>query len=198
MYLKKIYKDKTVILKNGIEIDLNNSASKDYQDFFAYASANTIPEEIVALKTFAAIKNNAIEYIYEDHEEYPLPLGIDSKIIVPENLDPNFLALDQNGDLYQREKTEEELLQEIEATHALNISKGQAIVKRVLALNDFRQASDAIKIQFLARPEVKQTRELLELGRLSLAKAVIQEVVPDAEVITSDIRQKVLNLLADY
>ena len=86
-------------------------------------------------------------------------------------------------------------VQEAENTATLNRSKGVSVILKVLELNDTRQASDEVKLQFAALPIVVQARSLLETGRISLAIQVIQAAEVDGVIITQDIKTAILGYL---
>ena len=73
--------------------------------------------------------------------------------------------------------------------------KGQAVLTHVVWLNDQRNATDGIKIQFLADPEVQQAKALLEVGRIDLARSVVNASTVDGEVKTQALKDAILEYI---
>ena len=86
-------------------------------------------------------------------------------------------------------------IQERKDQIARNRAKGEQVINHVLFLNDERQASDIEKIQFLSTPEVQQAKQLLSIGRLKMAKHVIQITQVDGVLITQQLKDDILTYL---
>jgi hypothetical protein len=74
----------------------------------------------------------------------------------------------------------------------LDIKKGESVIAHVVFLNNVRNASDNTKIAFLANAEVKQAKDLLSVGRISLARSVIANATADGSVITEQLKTDIL------
>lgn len=87
----------------------------------------------------------------------------------------------------------------LEQTQKLQIErdkvKGQKVLTHVVWLNDQRNATEGIKIQFLADPEVQQAKALLEVGRIDLARSVINAATVDGVIKTAEIKQAILDFI---
>lgn len=73
-----------------------------------------------------------------------------------------------------------------------DIKKGESIIAHVVYLNNARGASDAIKIAFLSNNDVKQAKDLLSVGRITLARSVIANANADGEIITTQLKNDIL------
>jgi hypothetical protein len=76
-----------------------------------------------------------------------------------------------------------------------DIKKGENIIAHVVYLNNARGASDAIKIAFLSNNDVKQAKDLLSVGRISLARSVISNASADGEIITAQLKNDILSFI---
>jgi hypothetical protein len=76
-----------------------------------------------------------------------------------------------------------------------DIKKGESIISHVIYLNNVRGASDAIKLAFLSNSSVQQAKDLLSIGRISLARSVIENAVADGEIITTQLKNDILSFI---
>jgi len=76
-----------------------------------------------------------------------------------------------------------------------NINKGNKVIAHVIYLNDLREATDQVKLGFLALESVKQAKELLSIGRISMAKAVIESAEVDGVFITTELKAAIISYI---
>lgn len=141
-------------------------------------------------KRMAAIKNNEIYYICNDGEQVGLPQDYDSIKEIPANLDESFLAVDSQGNLFQRQKTQEELDADIEQAIVKKVSCGEATInfisknniKKQLTVEQRRTMVQTYSIIF----------DLLKAGSLDIAKIDIQAIVADGTIVTEQDKTDVL------
>jgi hypothetical protein len=108
------------------------------------------------------------------------------------NLD---LAIFQNGEIVERAKTSEEIENEAKEIILQNIKKGEKVIAHVIYLNDLRSATDQVKLGFLALESVKQAKELLSIGRISMAKSVIESAEIDGTLITTELKTAIISYI---
>jgi hypothetical protein len=142
---------------------------------------------------YAHVYNGNIVTRYE--ADSPKPFGGDwqngTSYLIPENVNPD-LAIFQNGEIVERAKTSEEIESEAKEIILQNIKKGEKVIAHVIYLNDLRSATDQVKLGFLALESVKQAKELLSIGRISMAKAVIENVSVDGTLITTELKSAII------
>jgi hypothetical protein len=102
-----------------------------------------------------------------------------------------------NGECILSKINKSEYYAEIEAKKQIqkDIENGNNVIAHVVYLNNVRNASDAIKIAFLANAEVKQAKDLLSVGRISLARSVIANATADGEIITTALKTQILEFI---
>lgn len=150
------------------------------------------------MKKYAIILNGQIATTYEAEtkQSFGGPWGSEDALHleVPNNISLSRLVWD-GEEFSERAKTQEELDSELRAEIAANKEKGQKIISEVLFLNDKREASDEVKLSFIGNSSIKQVQDLLNIGRLSLARTVISAIEVDGLIFTNELKQAVLDYM---
>jgi len=149
-------------------------------------------------KRLAAIKNNEVYFICNDGEQVGLPQDYDSIKEIPQDIDENFLAVNNEGNLYQREKNEEELLadQMVQINqYKAQINKGTSAIAYFRLLNDQKNLNESQKAQILSDSSIQQIIQVLSIGNLDLAKNLINAYQADGTLVTNDDKQKMITFL---
>jgi hypothetical protein len=91
-------------------------------------------------------------------------------------------------------KTERETAQQRREIEA-NLEKGKKVIIEVLRLNDVREATDEIKLAMLGHAQVELAQRLLTNGRISMARAIIEGISADGTIITTTLKQQILDYI---
>jgi Xaa-Pro aminopeptidase len=149
-------------------------------------------------KRLAAIKNNQVYFICSDGEQVGLPQDYDSIKEIPQGIDESFLAVNNEGNLYQREKNEEELLadqmKQINEYKA-QIEKGVSAIAYFRLLNDQKNLNESQKAQILSDSSIQQIIQVLSIGNIDLAKSLINAYQADGTLVTNEDKQKIITFL---
>jgi hypothetical protein len=149
-------------------------------------------------KRIAAIKNNEVYYICNDGEQVGLPQDYDSIKEIPQGIDENFIAVNSDGNLYQREKNEEELLADQMyqiSQYRAQIEKGVSTIAYFRFLNDQKNLNESQKAQILSDSSIQQIIQVLSIGNIDLAKSLINAYQADGTLVTNEDKQKIITFL---
>lgn len=121
-------------------------------------------------------------------------IGCESKEI-PSEVNSDLASLDEDGEIIQRELTSEEVEMKAKQEIDDNIEKGRRVVTHVIRLNDKRAASEETKLSFIGHAQIELAQRLLNVGRISMARSVIASISPDGTIVTSELKQAVLDYI---
>jgi Xaa-Pro aminopeptidase len=149
-------------------------------------------------KRLAAIKNKQVYFICNDGEQIGLPQDYDSIKEIHQGIDENFIAVNSEGNLYQREKNEEELLadqmEQINQYRA-QIEKGVSAIAYFRLLNDQKNLNESQKAQILSNSSIQQIIQTLSVGNIDIAKNLINAYQADGVLVTNEDKQKIIAFL---
>lgn len=140
----------------------------------------------VYAKKFAIVIDNKIVYKYESENKQVFggEWGSEkaSHLEVAEEIDLKYLEINESGNFYQRQKTQDELDQSLEQAIAKKIACGEATIKFIAKNNVKKQ------LTVEQRRTMVQTYsgilDLLKSGSVDIAKVDIQNVTADGTIVT--------------